>query len=814
MPAVFPAHIRVCDGDKVEAVQLVKEHCTNAAGYAGDSLRDAQLSSLAYLAGLLHDMGKYTEAFKSYIEAYARGDKSAVRGSVNHTFAAVRYLLGRYHAPNGPAEDAGRVLRNLACELTAYAAGAHHGLFDCVDEGRRSGFCHRLQKEGIAYEEAVGNFLAQCAGEAEIDRLFSAAVPEVGRAVEALQPLLENDETGAEGDFYLGMLARLLLSAVIEGDRRDTAEFMQGRAYPPFPEGAARQRLWAEALARVETRLLAFPNDKPIQQARRAISGQCRAFAERPGGVYRLNVPTGAGKTLSALRYALAHAAKWNKARIIITSPLLSILEQNAGHIRDYVQDDSIILEHHSNVVQAEAAEDELDDRELLTENWQSPIILTTLVQLLDTLFKGKATCIRRFQALCGSVIVIDEVQTVPNKMLTLFNLAVNFLSTVCGATVVLCSATQPCLERAAHPLYGLPQEMVPYDAGLWLPFRRTSLQDGGGMRLEEIPAFAASVLEEANSLLIVCNKKDEAETIYRAMGGEGRACFHLSAAMCVAHRRDVLRALEAALEASKRGGAKTVCVSTQVIEAGVDISFGRVIRLAAGMDNVVQSAGRCNRNGESQEPAPVYTVLCSDENLRRLTEIQRAKDATLELLREYRRDPRRFGGDLASDSAIGYYYRRLYAAMPAGFQDDTVQVGQKKLTVFSLLSSNAAFADEDCPAAGRYLLNQAFKLAGQAFTVFDNDTTDVLVPYRAGEGIILELGDLDPVRDAKQMKRELDKAKPYTVSLYQYQKEKLEAQHALVPKCNGSVLVLQEDYYDAETGLTMAGGQLDFKEV
>lgn len=198
----------------------------------------------------------------------------------------------------------------------------------------------------------------------------------------------------------------------------------------------------------METKLDQFPQDSPIDRARRAISDQCRQAAQQPGGVFRLNVPTGGGKTLSSLRFALAHARRHRKQRIIFTSPLLSILEQNAAVIRAYIQDDSLILEHHSNLVRTAEDGQKLDERELLTETWESPIILTTLVQLLNTLFSGKTTAIRRFHSLCGSVIVIDEVQTVPSKMLSLFSLAVNFLAEICGATVVLCPPPSPVPSR------------------------------------------------------------------------------------------------------------------------------------------------------------------------------------------------------------------------------------------------------------------------------------------------------------------------------------------------------------------------------
>ncbi|MBQ2726264.1 MAG: DEAD/DEAH box helicase family protein, partial [Clostridia bacterium] len=240
--------------------------------------------------------------------------------------------------------------------------------------------------------------------------------------------------------FLYGLLVRLLTSAVMEGDRRDTAEFMSGAVYPP----EADQNLWQTLLAGMEAKLNTLDSSSPINAARRKISDICREAAGKHSGVYRLNVPTGGGKTLSALRYALAHAEKYSKKRIIFTFPLLSVLEQNSDAIRKYTGDD-FVLEHHSNAVQEKISPEKLDDYELLTENWSSPIIITTLVQLLNTMFDGKTSSVRRFHALTDTVIVIDEVQTVPGNMLTLFNLAVTFLAEFCNTTVLLCSATQPC---------------------------------------------------------------------------------------------------------------------------------------------------------------------------------------------------------------------------------------------------------------------------------------------------------------------------------------------------------------------------------
>lgn len=788
----FLAHIRQDNNGRTE--QTVRQHSCKTAQYAADRLKDIGLEHFGFLAGILHDMGKAKDEFAEYLEKAVQDRDSVRRGSVNHTFAGCRYLLEQFHKDKDVTG-----LEQLTSELLAYAVGAHHGQFDCVDSHHQNGFEYRLEKENIGYEESVRNFLAEVMEEAEIEHLFVQAQEELGAVCVKINGLIENSEDEEhDGFFYYGLLARLILSALMDADRTDTAEFMNDRSYPKQLQGEERAAMWQNCLKYMERELDKFPQDKPIQIARRRISDQCAAFAHKPAGIYRLNVPTGGGKTLSALRYALTHARQWNKSRIILTSSLLSILDQNAAVIRSYLPDDVQILEHHSNVVQPKE-EDEKIEWEMLTEQYSAPIVITTLVQLLNTLFAGKSACIRRFQALTDSIIVIDEVQTVPTHLLTLFNLAVNFLAVICNTTVVLCSATQPALELAAHPLLGGMEEMVPYEESLWQPFRRTEICDAGSLRLEEIPEFVREKAKDSQSLLLVCNTKSEATYLFEALADGTVECFHLSAGMCMEHRRDILKRIQDALA----DGRQIICVATQVIEAGVDISFGCVIRLAAGMDSIVQAAGRCNRNGEVSGTVPVYVIRCTDEKLTRLADIQRGKEASEALLNAFSKKPEQFMGDLTSDAAIRRYYRTLYAGLKEKYQDDYIpEVG---CSVFELLSINGNNL-QGAPSAEKYILNQAFKTAGDVFTVFAQDTMDVLVPYGRGREISNRFFDMDRqyAMDYEALETLLQEAKAYTVSLYRYQSEELEKYGALAQLCQGRIHVLLDDFYDDTIGFSL----------
>ena len=762
------AHLKRNKNQEVIRTQTLKEHSVNTARIATQCVEGTNVESLVYLGALCHDMGKAKDEFQQYLFG-----NSGRKGSVIHTFAGSRFFLERLHNIDENYYAA------LTSELIAYAIGAHHGLFDCIDTRGKQGFAHRREKEGISYRECTDNFFNECVSLDEVDKLYENAVAQITLMHELLlnmsQELMDSEKILEAYMFYMGMLARLILSAVIEGDRRDTYGFDCGDS---LEHQNVNETDWSKILQTVEERIKAFPKEQAIQQARAQISDLCRMAAEEPVGIKRLNVPTGGGKTLSALRYAIAHAKKWDKKRVIFVTPLLSILDQNAKVIRDYVGDDSLILEHHSNVIQdcktignlqgnQNVSENEdLDKRELSMENWHAPIIITTLTQLLNTMFLGKTSAIRRFQALNNAVVVIDEVQTVPSKMISLFNLTVNFLAKVCNTSFLLCSATQPCFEETNYPMLAQIDDVVPYNEELWKPFQRTKLINQGEMRLEEIAYFSESVLEETDSLLVVCNKKQQADKLYQFLKNSSARCFYLSASMCVAHRRATIDALREALDTLDE---KVVCVSTQVIEAGVDISFQTVIRLAAGMDNVVQAAGRCNRNGENKDTvALVYLIECLDEKLKFLKDIELGKMTTCELKNAFEKDARPFDCDLMSDKAINHYYKKLYAKHTKEDENYPVKIEDKKTTIFSLLSINGMYAGGD--NGKDYLLNQAFKTAGYKFEVYDQPTIDVVVEYKDSIKLIEDLVKQGDFVTAEYMTEWSHRIKPYTIALFNYQ--------------------------------------------
>lgn len=791
----YPAHIRKVDGKKY--IQTVEEHCHGVAEIAAELLRDIGLEKTAYLAGIIHDLGKFSENFKNYIEKAADGEK-VQRGSVNHTFAGVRFLLEKH------SDEQLSGFSDIVLEILAYAVGAHHGLFDCVDDNNNNGFTKRIQKEGIDYLNAAQEFLKICCSKQDIEDLLKQSEKEFFPVFNEIEKLADNADAKIQNTqitFYIGFLARLILSAIIEADRSDTSQFMNG-----YSEKTVKNisEIWINCIKNVEQKLSTMPLDKPINETRAQISALCAEAGNLESGIYRLNLPTGAGKTLTSLRYALHHALKHNKKRIIFTMPLLSIIEQNTGIIHDYIGNEELILEHHSNIVETDE-NDELDKRELLVESWDVPIIITTMVQLLNTLFAGKTANIRRMQALCNSIIVIDEVQTVPDKMLSLFNLALNFLAKICNATIILCSATQPCFEKTMYPLDKSVKDLITLTKEQETVFKRVRLEYKGEMDCEELADFAAGILEKNNSLLLVCNTKNEAAVMFNLLCSKLKdvKAFHISAGMCTAHRKETIKEMQEALENKQQ---KVLCVSTQVIEAGVDVSFARVIRLLAGMDNIVQATGRENRNREFDGLAPGYIVRLKGEFLKGLSEIEDAKNAAADLLVKYKNNPQIYDDDLMSAKAVNEYYKSLYKNVKSGYHDFYIEAVRD--SILNLMSCNGNVDSEKIPEYNKYFMHQALKTAGGLFTVFDESSIDIIVPYDRGKEIIQKIfavGD----KDYEKLKAILKEAKLYTVSLFKYQKIKLEEQGALIFVPSAGVYILQDGYYDELTGLNLNQSEL-----
>lgn len=797
----YLAHMVKDEKGNIIREQTVKEHCRNTAKLAAEKLKVMGLENAGYLVGLIHDRGKLSDEFQAYINS----DDKSQKGKVTHTFAGGRLILEKYHGLSG--EDA------FVSEVISYGIFAHHGLFDCLSpDGDFDGFTHRMTKD-IPYEQVKSRVYEELIDEKELDRLYEKAKREITAVAVKIDSVTDDyikslgqikDKRDKKfGKFCYGFLTRIILSAVIDGDRTDTASFMEGFEITP---NEATAEMWQNHYNRVSEKVAKFKADTDINKARKEISDACCRALLTGDRLYKLVVPTGGGKTLASLRAALGRAAKFNKSRIIFVTPLLTILDQNAKVIREYINDDSIILEHHSNVIKEEKEEGEkITYADLLTENWDSPIIITTMVQFLNTLFEGRTSCIRRMSGLANSVIVIDEYQTVPIKMLSMFNGAINFLSKICGATVVLCSATPPALENADRPL--LPAKDIIENADeLFAVFKRTEITDiKDSMTETELAQMAAEKAADWGSVLIICNKKKQALDLYNLLKENGNV-YHLSTAMCPEHRLKVIGEIK-----EKLGREKVICVATQLVEAGVDFSFGCVIRLKAGLDNLIQSAGRCNRNGEKNKICPVYAVDLKGENLGKLKEIKQAKEA-------YNATGSEFGKELESRRAVKSYYGNLYTSIYSkqGDQDYTVDVNGNSDSLYCLLSTNSHSKTRMKAKYGKSLqlekqkFFQSFDTAGKEFKALDNNTTAVIVPYGKGKEIIAHLQSRSIKYDFKRQKELLKEAKPYTISMYDYEINGLAKEGGIMPLLDGEAIGIIDNFYSDKFGVDISGLSFD----
>jgi CRISPR-associated endonuclease/helicase Cas3 len=819
MQDIFPAHIRNY-GKSTEEVQSVREHCQNTAYLAGEAAKYIDLKNTAYLAGLIHDVGKYTDNYRQYLKKAVAGE-NVVRGSVNHTFACVRLMMEAYHNDNSNAAE------RLACEIIAYAAASHHALFDAVDEYHRSGIRYRAELEDIEAESAIKEFILRCCPKNELDKLFSCAINELSSKFSKIgentlnysktipSNVKENEANTATLRFYyfyISMLVRFISSCVIEGDRSDTAAFEANENAKK--ETSPSKDFWQQALINLENRLTELnikANITPISKARGYISNACSDFADNPSAIYRFNAPTGGGKTLSTLRYALRHAALHGKKRIFYIAPFISIIEQNADEIRRAVGENVVVLEHHSNVSQDVKDNEELNLNTLFESNWHVPIVVTTQVQLINTLFSSKTSAVRRFHALADSIIILDEIQSLPVQLTHPFNLAMNFLSEFCSCSVLLCSATLPTLDRLPFPMNISAKTPINLSPEMQEVFRRTRIVDKGILTQDEINIFVKELLNKSSSLLVVCNKKKQAEELFAEIKGTVPVCCHLSSNMCVAHRRDVIAKLKKELSDNQLKESdsrrKVVCVSTQVIEAGVDISFETVIRFRAGMDSIIQSAGRCNRNGESYEPSNVYVVAPQGETLDKLDTIEKGKKATTELFDELGNE------DPTADSAIKLYYKKYYVGFDKGYLD--CYLPNLDTTVLDLFTTNCKFANANFANNHPNIqLRQAFKTAGSEYRIFD-DTFSVLVPYRESKELIAELTAAAIDYDFLKLKALIKCAAPYCISVFPWHLDKLISAGAVYSiSDNISLYILTQNWYDEQTGLLAKVTDLNYMEV
>jgi CRISPR-associated endonuclease/helicase Cas3 len=405
---------------------------------------------------------------------------------------------------------------------------------------------------------------------------------------------------------------------------------------------------------------------------------------------------------------------------------------------------------------------------------------------------------------LANSIIIFDEVQTIPIKCLDLFNAALNFLAEICGATIILCTATQPGSNVGVPIRCSSPENLVSDYEEMFRKFRRTTIRDAcipGGYSASALADFVLDKQRTNTSVLVIMNTKKAAKNLYAALKRRYPFCSlqYLSTALCPSHRRAKLEQLNKDLEDQK----PVICVSTQLIEAGIDISFDCVIRSLAGLDSIAQAAGRCNRHGEDA-CRDVFIVNSSEENLSRLPEIIRGQLQTERVMREYVEDPAQFDSDLLSPKALERYYLYYFEVQKKEMQ---YPVSKRKsgfptdVTLFDLLSLNrtgvTAYENRFGSRFG-YPFCQAFTSGGDLFAVIDQDTVSVLVPYGRGREIIEDLAKLSHLPATAKLLKE---AQHFSVNLFRNEVQSLD--NGIYPIGDTGVLALTDMYYSSEFGVT-----------
>lgn len=770
----YAAHI-----DKNGNIQSVEEHCIQTGKLCMKYAKRFGAENIGKTAGLLHDAGKFTRLFNDYI----RGNTAKRRGEIDHSYAGAKYI-----------HDFGEKIGYVnVCDLIARTIISHHGIHDWINEDFENYFSVRTNKSG-GYEEIKEN-LKRMLPDEELSELIRKAGSEYDLISDKISKISDKKERA----FYLGMFERLLQSALIDADVSDTVSFMDKCPADEEKDG----EIWNTSLENMNKRLESFSEKSdPISLQRKSISERCNKFADHDVGICRLTVPTGGGKTLSSLRFALKYAKNHDMERIIYVAPFMSILEQNSDEIRNVVGDDNFI-EHYSDAL-ANISDDtdceQYKEYELHTQKWDSPVIATTMVQFLNSLFSSKKSSVRRMHRLCRSVIIIDEIQSIPLKCVNLFNLAMNFLSKTAGSVIVLCSATQPAnirldnnkKNKSFYPLlldenYSMTGDYTE-DFKIFHRCEIISEITPSGMDYDEASDFCYKKFNESGNLLVIVNTKSSALNIYERLKQkctDDTEIVHLSTNMCPEHRREKIAYLKKLLNENK----KVICVTTSLIEAGVDISFKCVVRSLAGLDSAAQAAGRCNRHGENSEICNVYIIKIRDENLGSLVSIKNAQGVSVNVI-DYNH-----GCDLQSPEIIEQYFIGLYRDEIKNLSYNTVDCGNET-TLLNLLSLNKV-RREMCDDAPDINASQAFKTAGTIFEVIDNNTVDVVVPFNDDAREIIEKLE-NTECDLKNLLRRVQK---YTVSLYCNTKNKLTENNALRLLDTG-VIVLDERYYDDVKGV------------
>lgn len=648
--------------------QPLPDHLTAVAVLAAAFAEPLGLDRAAFLAGLYHDLGKYCEAFERRLQ----GEDIRVDHSTAGALAVIE------HAWERPLDRA-------TAELIAYCIAGHH-----------AGLPDRLNETAACLDRRLQSELPT------LDPVWRTDLPSPpGDIAPALFATFSDPK---EAFFSLSVATRMIFSCLVDADFKDT------EAHYAALEQRMKDRSWPTLQARLPELLQRFDAcmerkrdlSTDLNRLRARILDHVRARAGEAPGLFTLTVPTGGGKTLASLGFALDHARLHGHRRVIYALPFTSIIDQTADIFRSVLGADHV-LEHHSAIDEDRRPPGRTDDRQqaeklkLAMEDWAAPVVVTTNVQFFESLFAAKPSRARKLHNIAGSVVILDEAQTLPRDLLKPAMRMLRELAQSYGCSIVLCTATQPALDadklEGGLPLRG--RELAPDPQELSRKLRRATVRRVGDMANDDLIA----ALREVPRGLVIVNSRKHARALFRdaqASGLEG--LVHLTTRQCAVHRRQVLARIRERLE------AKSSCrvIATSLIEAGVDIDFPKVWRAEAGLDQIVQAAGRCNREGRAQAGDSVVTVFSASD----YPPPREVRSLVTDMQRMLGRHD-----DLLSLAAIEDYFAEVYWRMGDSLDARGI------LKLFTGTARGTDFA---------------FRTAAERFRMIDSGLVPVIVAYDA----------------------------------------------------------------------------------
>ena len=695
------------------SVQLNGDHQRGVAERAKIFASEFGMGDCGLLMGLLHDKGKEQEEWQKYIQGVT---------GYNKEYASVK--TGPPHAYVG-ALVAQRQYPQIAALIAQPIAGHHRGLYDYCD------YVEETKRE--------------IPSDVNIDEVIPYKLPK-------LQEMKQYD---------LHLLVRMLFSCLVDADSLDTESFMDPNQARLRGSHASMQNL----LAKFEEYLKMLKNNAPdteVNRIRNYVQDQCIKESQNEGGFYSLTVPTGGGKTLASVLWALHHAVKNNLQRIIIAIPYTSIIVQTAATLKRIFGENNV-LEHHSNVNPEDIKDDELRERlQLATENWEYPIIVTTNVQLFESLFSNKRSVCRKLHNIVKSVIILDEAQTLP---LGFYKPIVHSLSTlqrVFGTSVLFTTASQPILSGriegtnpgASFDALQSVREIIPPEVCLHEKLRRVELSFLDGPRsYDEI----AEELGKYQRVLCIVNTRRDAKELYERLPKEG-ICLHLSRMMCPVHVSSTIEQVKEALKTTD--GLPIRVIATQLIEAGVDIDFPVVFRQEAGLDSILQAAGRCNREGK-QKLCTTFVFSLGKEHPLPPGFITQTNNARINMGQHH---------DWFAPETMTSYFRQLHSRID-NFDDKQIQ---------------ALLYKPECE----------FEEAAKQFHLIDDQTSSVIINWNESISLYQQLLSQGPSYSL------MKKLAQYSVSIRERDFKNLQKIGAVEEPFENIYAITNPDFYKADTGL------------